>query len=114
MGDVYGINPIGLANKWTYVTAVFYNGVYTGKNQLYINGVQQTISQCVGSAQSGTASSNFHISGSPIEISGYYFNGTIADFRLYRGALSSQQALSLYLSQTPPSAATSIGMSLIK
>ena len=62
-GDLYGIDGTPLINTWVHVTAVFYNGAYTGNNKLYINGVSQTLTQRVGSASSGTASTGVAIGG---------------------------------------------------
>ena len=109
--DAYGMNPSQLLSRWIFVTAEFYNG-YNGNSRLYINGVLQPLSQCAGNPSGGSANSHIYIGGIPLN-GGYYFNGTIADFRLYSGALSSQQVLNLYLSQTPPKASASAGMSWI-
>ena len=46
-GDVYGISSTGLANGWHLVTAVFGDGSYA-QDQLWIDGVQQTLSQSRG------------------------------------------------------------------
>ena len=109
--DAYGMNPSQLLSRWVFVTAEFYNG-YNGYSKLYINGVLQPLSQCAGNPSGGSANSHIYIGGIPLN-GGYYFNGTMADFRLYSGALSSQQVLNLYLSQTAPKASASAGMSWI-
>src|SRR5262249_36511891 len=70
--DVYGISSAGLANAWHLVTAVFTNGDAT-QNQLYIDGVQQALSQRAGnSAGRGSLSSTARISGWAND-SGYRF-----------------------------------------
>src|SRR5439155_23800122 len=43
-GDIYGISSAGLANAWHLVTAVFNNGD-AALNQLWIDGVQQALTQ---------------------------------------------------------------------
>ncbi len=47
--DVYGISSAGLANGWHLVTATFVDGNDT-KGQLWIDGVQQTLTQCQGTS----------------------------------------------------------------
>jgi hypothetical protein len=91
--DAYGINPSNLVNKWTFVTALFFNGPYTGNNILYINGVRQTLSQCAASAQSGTASPNINIGDL---LANYYFRGNIANVQLYNTALLPVQISQMY------------------
>lgn len=93
--DVYGINPSNSIGRWTYVTAVFYNGAYTGNNKLYINGKQQSLAQCFGSASSGTATTTLQLSGQT-GTSNYYFGGSVADLQIYNTALSAAQANTLY------------------
>ncbi len=95
-GDVYGFNPYGsLDGKWVFVTAVFYNGAYTGNSQIYINGVKQNLGQCLGSAQSPVSSNEFYISGWHWS-SAYIFNGTIANVQIYNTSISSSDIQTLY------------------
>jgi len=93
--DAYGINPSNLVNKWVFVTAMFYNGPYTGNAMIFINGEKQVLSQCAGSARSGMMSATAHISGWPGG-AGYYFEGSLANFQVYNSLLSSQQVRQLY------------------
>ncbi|MEM3820193.1 MAG: LamG domain-containing protein [Candidatus Micrarchaeaceae archaeon] len=92
-GDAYGISPAGLSGYWVFVAAEFYNGPYTGNSILYINGVQQSLSQCSGTASSGAASTTVYISG---EGSADYFTGEIADVQLYNVSLSAQEVQEIY------------------
>lgn len=101
--DAYGIDPTSLANNWVYVTAIFYNGAYTGNSQLYINGVQQSLSQCYGSASAGgTVSSGLQISGYAYEGGEQpagdqnAFGGQLANIQIYNTSLSQQQISQLY------------------
>ncbi len=94
-GDVYGISSSGLANKWIHVTAIFYNGPYTNNNKLYLNGQSQSLVQELGSANSGTATTNIHISGWGTDGS-YLFGGQISNVQIYNIALSPTQVSQLY------------------
>jgi len=53
-GDLYGINFAAYKKKWVFVTAVFYNGNYTGQNKIYINDKLQTLTQISGASTSNT------------------------------------------------------------
>ena len=89
-GDTYGINPTGLSNQWVHVAAIFYNGAYTGNNKLYINGVNRTLTQCSGSAQSGTARTTLYIGQTGTDNT-YSYGGKIDDVRVYNYALTTGQ-----------------------
>ncbi len=97
-GDDYGISPLpGLSGNWVSVVAEFYNGAYSGKSSLYINGVKQTLSQCVtGSAQTTTAGISLYIGSSNSLIQGNYFSGNIANLQLYNASLSSNTVNQIY------------------
>lgn len=108
-GDAYG-TAIS-ANSWVFVTAIFYNGAYTGNSKLYINGMQQTLRQCSGSAGSGSATTSFHISGWPNNPN-YYLNGNLANLQVYNTALNSTQVRQLYdegISGAPVAPANIVG-----
>lgn len=94
-GDCYGFDPTGLnlANRWAYVAVLFYNGAYTGNNKIYIDGVEQVLSQRVGSAQSGTAQTTIKIGR---VTSGYYYGGLIDDVCIYNYALTPSQVIENY------------------
>ena len=97
-GDVYGFDPTGmnLSNKWVHVGLIFYNGDYTGKNKIYINGVEKTLTQCGGSTGSATFASDIYIGNWPV--AGYNFGGLIDDVRIYSRALSVSEVQELYKS----------------
>ena len=95
-GDVYGItNTTALNNKWAHVTAVFYNGNYTGNNLIYINGIPQSMSQCAGAGTAGTAGGDTYI-GRLGNVGVAYFGGSIDDFRIYNRVLSGTEVKQLY------------------
>jgi hypothetical protein len=99
-GDLYGIDGTPLINTWVHVTAVFYNGAYTGNNKLYINGVSQTLTQRVGSASSGTATAGVAIGGYGGVYSAYPFQGKIGPFQIYNGELTQAQILQNFNAQS--------------
>ena len=98
-GDIYGIDGTPLINTWVHVSAVFYNGAYTGNNKLYINGVLQTLTQRVGSASSGTASAGVAIGGYGGAYTSYPFQGKIGPFQIYNGELTQAQILQNFNAQ---------------
>jgi hypothetical protein len=93
--DAYGINPSGLANKWVHVTLVMYNGLYTGKSKIYIDGVSQEMTQCYGTERTGGAGTSLNL-GTMYPGQSYYFGGSLDEVRLYNRALSSTEVKSLY------------------
>ena len=97
--DIYGIDGTPLINTWVHVTAVFYNGAYTGNNKLYINGVLQTLTQRVGSASSGTATAGVAIGGFQGGFGQYPFQGKIGPFQIYNGELTQAQILQNFNAQ---------------
>ncbi len=91
--DVYGTSL--LQNQWIYVTAIFYNGNYTGNAQMYLNGTAQTLTQCWGTSHIVSTSSNVYISGSSGAL--YTLNfGKMADIQIYNTKLSPSQVSTLY------------------
>jgi hypothetical protein len=99
-GDIYGIDGTPLINTWVHVSAVFYNGAYTGNNKLYINGVLQTLTQRLGSASSGTASAAVAIGGYGGAYTSYPFQGKIGPFQIYNVQLTQAQILQNFNSQS--------------
>ena len=53
-GDVYGMSNVGLANKWNHFVFNFYRNNYTLAS-IYLNGVNQTLSQFSGSQNTANA-----------------------------------------------------------
>jgi hypothetical protein len=91
-GDCYGFNPSSLSNVWVHLVALFYNGNYANNSKIYINGIEQSLSQLQGSAGTVSADSQVTIGGYRINNS-YPFNGDIACFRIYNRALSASEVL---------------------
>ena len=101
--DVVGIASAPLANRWVFVTAVFTNGTNSAaNNKLYIDGVQQSIATRIGSPSSGTATSNFRISGWGYS-NMYRFNGKIRDVAVWNRELTSTEIQNI-MNQGVPSA----------
>ncbi|MGB7343264.1 MAG: LamG-like jellyroll fold domain-containing protein, partial [Pirellulaceae bacterium] len=82
-GDIFGISTTGLSGGWHHVAAVFHNGDAT-QSRLIIDGVEQTMSQQVGSPNQSNAfvTSNASISGWPINTS-YRFDGMLDEVRIW-------------------------------
>jgi RHS repeat-associated protein len=84
--DVFGVPmsavPVG---QPVHVVAVFTNGSVSS-NQLYLNGVQQTLTQLTGSPLSKPVSAAATAGG--FSTSGYGFNGALDEVAVYNGALS--------------------------
>ncbi len=108
--NVYGISSAGLANSWHLVTAVFVDGNVTG-DQLWIDGVQQTLTQRQGtiggaplvstSASIGSAFGSYAFTGTLDEVA--YFDGTLtpAQIQAQYNARNSGSYSSVILSQDP-------------
>ncbi len=96
-GDVYGItNTVAFNQKWAFVTLELYNGPYTANTLIFINGQNQKLSQCLGSAwPTSTISTQFTISGWSVN-NLHRFNRSIANVQIYNTSLSSYQVFQLY------------------
>lgn len=95
--DVFGASNTGLANGWHHIAAVFNNGDIT-QNQLYIDGVLQSLSSTVY----GTTTTHLNRNvGAPARIggwpwqSGYRFSGKIDEVKIFNGPVSAAQVLAL-------------------
>ena len=93
-GDNYGISASGIANRWVMVAAEFYNGPYATNSTLYINGQQAGATQCLGSAHTGMAKTDFLIGSSTG--SKYKFTGVLTNIQLYNTSLSASDIKELY------------------
>ncbi|VVB77506.1 Concanavalin A-like lectin/glucanases superfamily protein [uncultured archaeon] len=94
-GNIYGFDPSSIQNKWTLVTAVFYNGA-PSNSLLYVNGAAQPIGVCYGgSAASCTATTGFQLSGWSKDTA-YPFAGSVANLQIYNTTLTPAQISSLY------------------
>ncbi len=111
-GDVFGISSSGLANGWHHVVAIFTNGA-VASNELYIDGVKQTLTQRLSSPNNSNAyvRSTLQVSGWGLN-SSYRFSGRIDDVKVYNGALIQAEVNAAYAathtcpSHPPPPAAT--------
>ncbi len=92
-GDIWGVSSSGLSNKWVHVAAVFYNGNYLNE-QLYINGVKQTISQQVGTSCNRSVTTSARIGTWPNSL--LVFGGLIDELKIYSRELSASEILAAY------------------
>ncbi len=83
--DCYGVAHSAVStDEWVLITAVFNNGNVTG-SRLFINGVEQTLSQLTGTPLSTSVSGKLSVSGwSGDEL--WKFTGSIAELTLSSGA----------------------------
>ncbi|MEM4134656.1 MAG: LamG-like jellyroll fold domain-containing protein, partial [Candidatus Micrarchaeia archaeon] len=95
-GDLYGISSSGLQNNWVHVVAIFTNNnIYD--NELYINGVKQTLSQKLNSPiQSYAVVVNNPRIGVWNYDTNYLFRSYIDEVKIFNGALSPQDILNMY------------------
>ena len=94
--DTLGISSNGLANKWVYVTAVFYNGTPSAiNNELYIDGVKQNLIQ-QGTPTSRTITTDMVVSGWTTSTA-YKFGGKLDELAVYNKALSASDIQEHYL-----------------
>lgn len=92
-GDLYGISSSGLANGWHHVVAVFHNNQLTN-NKLYIDGVEQALTQRRGSPNNSRAVVNSRMRLSGVwGNNGYRFRGQLDEFKVYTGELSAAEVL---------------------
>ncbi|MES2715400.1 MAG: LamG domain-containing protein [Pseudomonadota bacterium] len=95
-GDIFGIGSSGLANGWHHVVAVFTNGRTTG-NQLWIDGVAQTLTQRTGSANTANAVVATSLQAGGWTANGdYRFHGRLDQLRIHAGAATADQVAALY------------------
>ncbi|OBY76866.1 hypothetical protein BBG47_24800 [Paenibacillus sp. KS1] len=84
-GDLYGASSDPLVNKWVHVSAIFTNGdIY--KNELYINGVSQTLAK-IGTASNRNVADSAYFSGWNNDTQ-YQFHGNIAELKVWNRALN--------------------------
>jgi hypothetical protein len=87
--NVFGISSVGLSNTWIHVAAVFYNGVPSSSNsKLYINGVSQSISDCLGSTTASKSVSSSAVISGWNNNDGYKFGGKIDQVRIWNRSLT--------------------------
>ncbi len=87
-GDIYGISSSGLANGWHHVVAVFTNGSVRS-NELYIDGVSQTLAHLRGTIVNSRAVVNSHLRiGGWWRTNDYRFSGRIDELKVYKGKMT--------------------------
>lgn len=94
--DVYGISSAALANGWHHVVAVFTNGAVTS-NKLYLDGVQQTLTQRVSTpyAPRAVVQSTLYVSGLGGSTN-YRFTGRLDEVNVFNYALTDAEVSNLY------------------
>ena len=102
-GDIYGLTSVqvtslGIVGNWKHVVFVMRSDVSYTNNKIYINGVNQSLSQVSSSeiaANRNFNSGNGRISGLRGD-SGYKFPGSIGSFRSYNKELTDVEVLQNY------------------
>ncbi|HUY32931.1 MAG TPA: PKD domain-containing protein [Pirellulales bacterium] len=89
--DLYGVSSAALANQWHLITAIFTNG-NVSQNQLWIDGVQQTLSQVLGTPSANSVTNLADVGGT----AGYYFSGELNQFAFFNQALTATQIQAQY------------------
>jgi cytoskeletal protein CcmA (bactofilin family) len=95
--DRFGVSSNGLANRWVHIVAVFTNG-NVSQNELYIDGVKQTLSQMYASPNNANAvvQSTLKVGGVTFD-NNYGFNGgRIDEVKVYNGAVTQAQVTADY------------------
>lgn len=87
-GDVYGMSANGLENGWHHVAAVFTNGNVRA-NEIYIDGISQTLTHLSGTTinSSAVVNSHFRIGGWWLTNT-YRFSGRIDELKIYNGKIT--------------------------
>lgn len=102
--DIYGVSSAGLANGWHHIAVEFTNG-NINSNRMHIDGVEQSLSQRLGSPNNSNAFVNAELRvGGVGNSTAYDFHGLIDEFRVYEGALSTTQIQDIMAERRPCSA----------
>gem|GEM_PF-1228747 len=104
-GEVLGVSIVPYLNKWTHVTTIFFNGqVNATNNEIYINGVKQSIYPCAGgSSLIRNVSTNLRVgAASQTGPWVYNFNGSIDEVAVYSRALTASEVLAINNSNVYP------------
>lgn len=93
--DLYGISSAGLANSWHHVAVEFTNGDVLS-NRIYIDGVEQVLTQRMGTPVNSFAyvDSELRIGGWSLD-NGYGFDGFIDEVQVHEEALTAAQVNSI-------------------
>lgn len=94
-GDVYGTSSAGLANGWHHIAVEFTNGSVTS-NRIHIDGIERVLSQRNNTPNNSRAfvNSELRIGGWSAN-AGYDFHGLMDEVRVYQGALSTAQVVTV-------------------
>lgn len=95
-GDVYGItsasvNTLGLVNNWKHYVIEWRSDVSYTNNKIYINGVQQTLTQVASSENAGNRSFNSGNGRFPGSQQGYVMALTGSNFKVYNRSLTQDE-----------------------
>jgi len=90
--DNWGVTVSGFQGNWKHIVAIFAND-YTNKSRLFINGVEQTLTQKAGSSSSKTVSSSAWIGS---YTGAFAFNGSIDEVMIFNRSLSAGEIAALY------------------
>jgi hypothetical protein len=85
-GDVWGVNITPYANRWVHLVAIFYNGLVS-TSRLFLNGVEQTNSQILGTPLSKNINVTQAIGGNAAATN-YYFKGSLDEVAVWSRALT--------------------------
>lgn len=98
--DIYGISSSGLANSWNHFVFVYHNGDVQ-QSKMYLNGVQQTLSQRRGSPRNGRAYADTRFAiGGWYDGSNYRFRTRIDEVKVYDGEVTQAQVDADYAATT--------------
>ena len=105
-GDVYGISSaqvssLGIVGNWKHLVFEMRSDVSYTNNKIYVNGVNQTLSQQYSSenANSRNFNSGYGTICGWLASSGYYMNQQVSSFRVYNRALTQSEITQNYNAQ---------------
>jgi hypothetical protein len=95
--DCYGVQNSTLHDRWVHVVAMFWNGP-TVQSSLYIDGQNASPACLSGSGFSGSCGVQRNVA-APVVLGGessFYFQGLLAEVRIYNRALTAIEVTALY------------------
>lgn len=96
-GNILGISSSGLSNTWVHVVAIFPNGVPAPSNtKIYINGVEQTVTQRVGQTTVSRNATSKAFIGAWTGGNLYNFSGSIDELQIFNRELSTEEISTLF------------------
>ncbi|MGS2717650.1 DUF6701 domain-containing protein [Eionea flava] len=95
--DIYGISSSALRDSWHHITAEFTNGSsVVSENRLWVDGVEQVLSQRIGSPSSSYRSAGNQLRlGGAVNSTNYRFHGNLDEVRVYDAELTTAQVVSI-------------------